>query len=86
MRESDWQDKGCQNEASSAAAHGSSCAQSTFYTCHKALYPYSGNRFTLNSKHFYSSNYRDPNLSNGAGGVYKDFENDIDASRFWGCS
>jgi len=51
------------NKASSAASNGKTCSKTRFYDSSNGT----GKYFELSSQYLVGSNYRDPNLSNGAG-------------------
>lgn len=58
------------NKASSAAANGNLCYRTRFYDYAGGA---SGSYFELYSQTMVNSNYRDPNLRNGAGiGMHRD--------------
>jgi len=72
------------NKSNSAWANGGSCNYTEFWT----QYLQAGSKFTLYSQTRLGSNYRDPQLSNGAGfdGAGINFANDIASYRFTGCA
>lgn len=68
------------NMGSSAAANGQTCRSTRFYETWSVWNQnVSGSYFTLDSKVLVGSNYRDPNLSNGAGydGVGQNWEDRV---------
>jgi hypothetical protein len=76
------------NKASSAAANGANCEYSRYWSGWNIItgepeHDY----FTLYSEQMTHRNYRDPNLSNGAGfdGAGTNFNNTIEASQFLMC-
>lgn len=84
----DWKLVGFANRADSVSVNGASCKYTDFYdTWHWWDTAPIGKLFTLYSRQLMGSNYRDPNLANGAGynSSGKDIRNRIDATVFWGC-
>lgn len=74
------------NRASSASANGASCENANYYDTYSSLTGnISGFAFTLNSRSLMAANYRDPNLSNGAGGSGSNWNDRIEATTFTGC-
>ncbi|MBI9115721.1 peptidase inhibitor family I36 protein [Sanguibacter suaedae] len=75
------------NVASSAAANGASCRYTRFYDDRTLNNEPSGSYFTLYSKQLMGSNYRDPDLRNGAGldGAGRNFDDTIEGVWFTGC-
>lgn len=85
---SNWWGTGMNNRSSSAAANGASCKYTRYYKSWDfttdSVY---GSYFTLYSEQLMGSNYRDPDLSNGAGfdGAGQNFNNTIEGTWFTGC-
>lgn len=85
---SNWANNGFSDRADSASTNGAACKYTDFYDTWGLLDSVpSGMLFTLYSRQKVGSNYRDPNLSNGAGfnSAGTDIRNRIGASVFWGC-
>ncbi len=85
---SDWKNQGFGNRADSVSANGAQCRYTVYYrTWHWWDSRPIGKAFTLYSRQLEGRNYRDPNLSNGAGydSDGSDVRNDIEATEFTGC-
>ncbi|QFU99828.1 hypothetical protein KDY119_03364 [Luteimicrobium xylanilyticum] len=77
------------NTASSAAANGKNCSWSRYWSGWGRLTQApAGDHFTLYSEVKVGENYRDPNLSNGAGfdGAGINFNDTIESSEFLKCA
>ncbi len=76
------------NRASSVAANGTTCKSTRFYKSwnHMTGHVY-GDYFTLHSKTLVGSNFRDPDLRNGAGDRTGEtgWDNTIEATKFVLC-
>ena len=73
------------NKSKSAAANGASCSATYFYDFYRGR---TGSYFILNSKTRIGTNFRDPDLSNGAGiGKYRyqNWENRVSNITFSDC-
>lgn len=84
---SNWNYQGFGDRASSVSANGATCKYSTFHKDWNILWNApSGDSFQLYSRTLLKTNYRDPDLRNGAGnrpGV--DFDDKISGTTFTGC-
>lgn len=82
-----WASQGFHNRATSVSVNGGTCKYTDFYTSWNILTNSpGGGTFRLFSRTLMKTNYRDPDLRNGAGdkpGV--SFDDNIDATRFTGC-
>lgn len=87
MSEFNWGSVGFGNTATSVSANGGSCKYTRYYVSWDPIFGKpSGTYFTLNSRQLVGTNYRDPDLRNGAGdkpGI--NFNDDIEATKFTGC-
>lgn len=81
-----WSSGDFANVATGASANGASCKATRFYRSYDytKLQPY-GDYFTLQSQQRVGSNWKDPDLRNGAGGSSGDWNDDIEATRFVLC-
>jgi len=85
---SNWKNQSFANRADSVSVNGAQCKYTVFYrTWHIWDSRPIGKAFTLYSRQLMGMNYRDPNLSNGAGfdSNGSDVRNDIEATEFTGC-
>ena len=85
---SDWGTQGFANRAESVSVNGAECKYTVFYrTWHWWDSRPIGKAFTLYSRQLMKKNYRDPNLSNGAGydSDGSSVNNDVEATEFTGC-